>query len=131
MAKTVLSVKVEPDIAETIKKKAKQSGKSVSDLMQEGLFNTTKINVLETKLQKIERVNNELLKLIQEYARISLLNFIIFNKDKRELIKLLDLAQIDDASLKKLKHQITKIKKLIGPQPKFELFNHSKYLGPL
>ena len=41
------------------------------------------------------------LKLIQEYARISLLNFIIFNKDKRELIKLLDLAQIDDASFKK------------------------------
>lgn len=84
----------------------------------------------QKKLKKIHSskylAQETLLKIIQEYARISLLSFIVFNKDKRELIKLLDLAQIDDVSLKKFKNHIMKIKKAIGTQPKFEPFNLSK-----
>jgi len=63
-----------------------------------------------------------LLKNIQEYARISLLNLIIFNKHKSELIRLLDLAQIDDDSLKNLKNQTKKIKTILKMLPKFEPF---------
>ena len=62
MAKVVVSLKVNPEIAQSLKERAKVAGKSMSDLMQEGMFITQKIGVLESKIDNILAENQELRK---------------------------------------------------------------------
>lgn len=77
----------------------------------------------EKKLKKIDNSRHDaleiILKKIQEYARVSLLNLIIYNKPKNEFLKLLEKAQINDKDLYNLKIHIRRIKPMIKMTPEF------------
>ena len=62
MAKVAISLKVEPEVAKSLKDRAASKGKNISDLLQEGLFVTGKIGMLEDKINNVLNENQELRK---------------------------------------------------------------------
>ena len=69
MAKVAIALKVDPETHAELKQRAETQNKTLSDLLQEGLFVTQKIQVLESKMDDMTRQNEEMRRQLERVNR--------------------------------------------------------------